>query len=96
MCSNSVFCLLSLCDNLKTCHPDYLIVLIGEENGGYPIVTVASKAANDKGLLAGNIVKQVAQVLGGSGGGRPDMASGAGRDGSKMDEAINLVKGLTK
>ena len=88
--------LLSLCDNLKSCHPDYLIVLIGEENGGFPVVTLASKAANDKGLLAGNIVRQVAQVLGGSGGGRPDMASGAGRDGSKMDEAINLAKGLVK
>ena len=88
--------LLSLCDNLKSCHPDYLIVLIGEENGGFPVVTLASKAANDKGLLAGNIVRQVAQVLGGSGGGRPDMASGAGRDGGKMDEAINLAKGLVK
>ena len=88
--------LLSLCDNLKTVHPNYLIVLIGEENGGYPIVTVSSKAAIDKGLLAGNVVRQVAQVLGGSGGGRPDMASGAGRDASKMDEAINLVKGLLK
>ena len=88
--------LLSLCDNLKSCHPNYLIVLIGEENGGFPVVTLASKAANDKGLLAGNIVRQVAQVLGGSGGGRPDMASGAGRDGSKMDEAINLAKGLVK
>ena len=88
--------LLSLGDNLKTVHPNYLIVLIGEENGGLPIITLASKAAIDKGLMAGNVVRQVANVLGGSGGGRPDMASGAGKDASKVDAAINLVKGLVK
>ena len=88
--------LLSLCDNLKTSYPDYLIVLVGEENGGYPIVVSASKEANNKGLLAGNIVKQVAMTLGGSGGGRPDMASGACRNIDKIDEALNLVKGMIK
>lgn len=88
--------LLSLSDNLKTQYPDYLIVLIGEENGNLPIVVSASKAAQEKGLLAGNVIRQVAQCLGGSGGGRPDMASGAGKDASKVDAAIELVKGLVK
>ena len=46
--------------------------------------------------MAGNVVRQVANVLDGSGGGRPDMASGAGKDASKVDAAINLVKGLIK
>ena len=88
--------LLSLADNLKTLYNDYLIVLIGEENGGLPIVVCSSKAAIDKGLLAGNVVKQVAACLAGSGGGRPDMASGAGKDASKVGAAIELVKGLVK
>ena len=88
--------LASLADNLKTVYNDYLIVLIGEENGGYPIAVVSSKPAIDKGLKAGDIVRQAAQVLGGGGGGRPDMAFGAGRDGSKVEDAINLVKGLVK
>ena len=88
--------LLSLVDNLKTVHPDYLIVLIGEDNGNLPIVVASSKAAIDKGLLAGNVIRQVAQVLGGSGGGRPDMASGAGKDPSKVGAAIELAKGLVK
>ena len=88
--------LLSLIDNLKTIYPDYLIVLIGEENGGLPIVIASSKPAIDKGLLAGNVMKQVAPLLGGSGGGRPDMASGAGKDSSKVSEVKNLVKGLIK
>ena len=88
--------LLSLADNLKSSYSDYLIVLIGEENGGLPIVVVSSKAAIDKGLLAGKVVKEVATILGGSGGGRPDMASGAGKDDSKVDEAIKHAKGLIK
>ena len=88
--------LLSLIDNLKQEHNDYLIVLIGEENGNLPIVVAASKSANEKGLLAGNIVRTVAQALKGSGGGRPDMASGAGKDASQVEQAIQLVKGLIK
>ena len=88
--------LLSLIDNLKTIHDNYLIALIGDDNGNLPVVVAASKKANEKGLQAGLIVKQIAQTLGGSGGGRPDMASGAGKDAKKVDEAIALVKGLIK
>lgn len=88
--------LLSLIDNLKTIHDNYLIALIGDDNGNLPVVVAASKKANEKGLQAGLIVKQIAQTLGGSGGGRPDMASGAGKDAKKVDEALALVKGLIK
>ncbi len=88
--------LLSLLDNLKGEYNDYVIVLIGEENGNLPVVVSASKSANDKGLLAGNIVRGVAQILKGSGGGRPDMASGAGKDISQMELALSYVKGLIK
>lgn len=88
--------LLSLIDNLKTIHENYLIVLIGDDNGNLPVVVAASKTANEKGLQAGAIVKQVATILGGSGGGRPDMASGAGKDPSKIDEALATVRGLLK
>ena len=72
------------------------VFFYSEENGNLPIVVSASKAAQEKGLLAGNVIRQVAQCLGGSGGGRPDMASGAGKDASKVDAAIELVKGLVK
>ena len=40
---------------------------------------------------AGLIVKKVAGVLGGSGGGRPDIASGAGKDASKVNEALGAI-----
>ena len=47
-----------------------------------------------KGYNAGEIVKQVAQVTGGGGGGKPDMAQAGGKQKDKLDEALKLVKGL--
>ncbi len=83
--------LLKIVDSLKANKDNYLIALIGEENGGYPVVVAASKAANDKGYLAGKLVKEIATLLGGSGGGRPDLALGAGKDIAKIEEAKNII-----
>lgn len=47
-----------------------------------------------KGYNAGNIVKQVAQVTGGGGGGKPNMAQAGGKDKNKIDEALRLVRSL--
>jgi alanyl-tRNA synthetase len=47
-----------------------------------------------RGLNAGDIVKKVAQATGGSGGGRPEMAQGGGKDKDKLDEALKLVPKL--
>ncbi len=49
-----------------------------------------------KGYHAGEIVKKVAQVTGGGGGGKPGMAQAGGKDISKMEEALGLVKTLIK
>jgi alanyl-tRNA synthetase len=47
-----------------------------------------------KGYDAGKIVKQVAAVTGGSGGGRPNLAQAGGKDQKKLDQALKLVKSL--
>jgi len=47
-----------------------------------------------RGLHAGEIVKQVAQVTGGSGGGSATMGQGGGKDVDKLDNALSLVRGL--
>jgi len=47
-----------------------------------------------KGYNAGDIVKQVAKVAGGGGGGKPTFAQAGGKDKNKLDEALRLVKSL--
>ena len=47
-----------------------------------------------KGYDAGKIVKQVAKVTGGGGGGKATLAQAGGKDKAKLDEALRLVKSL--
>ncbi|MCR5184525.1 MAG: alanine--tRNA ligase [Bacilli bacterium] len=88
--------LLSIIDNLKQGKDNYIIALLGDENGSVPIVVACSKKANEKGYKAGALVKAMAQVLLGGGGGRDELASGSGRDTSKVEAAIQLVKEMVK
>jgi alanyl-tRNA synthetase len=48
----------------------------------------------ERGLKAGSLVKQVASVVGGGGGGRPTLAQAGGRDAARLDEALSLVPEL--
>jgi alanyl-tRNA synthetase len=48
----------------------------------------------ERGLRAGSLVKQVARVVGGGGGGRPTLAQAGGRDVARLDEALSLVPEL--
>ena len=81
-------------DQLKTVYDDDVIVLIGGKDGNLPIVSHVSSLAQKEGIRAGDLVKAVSGILGGSGGGRPEMASGGGKDVSKIDEALAKVKEL--
>jgi alanyl-tRNA synthetase len=47
-----------------------------------------------RGYNAGNIIKQVSKVAGGGGGGKADFAQGSGKDKTKLEEALRLVKDL--
>ena len=78
----------NLLDSIKSKYPDHLFIFIGEVN--LPVVVSVSGKAKDK-YNAGMLVKKVAGVLGGSGGGRPDVASGAGKDKSKVQEALGVI-----
>jgi alanyl-tRNA synthetase len=53
---------------------------------------MATKEAIEKGAHAGNIIREVAKVTGGGGGGKPDSAQAGGKDASKIDEALSIVK----
>lgn len=52
---------------------------------------MASKDAVSKGIHCGKIIKEVASIAGGGGGGRPDMAQAGGKLPDKLNEAIEKV-----
>ena len=81
-------------DSVKDKTKDYAIIGIGKCSGQVPIVVAFSDLAVKKGLHAGEILKNVAEVLGGKGGGRDNFAQGQGKDSAKIEEAIKLAKTL--
>lgn len=68
---------------------DGVVVLASESGAKVTWAVKASKSAVEKGAHAGNIVKALAQMTGGGGGGRPDFAQAGGKDASKIDEALS-------
>jgi alanyl-tRNA synthetase len=59
-------------------------------NGKVGLVAAVSPDLQ-KRLHAGKIIKEVAQIVGGSGGGRPDFAQAGGKDAEKIDQALQGV-----
>ena len=57
---------------------------------------MAAKNAVAKGVHSGKIIKEISAIAGGSGGGKPDMAQGGGKDASKIDEALAAVADVLK
>ena len=69
------------------------VVALVAEVGGKPIAIVAtSPSARDAGADAGALAKAMARVLGGGGGGKPDLAQGGGSDLSAIPTALDTVR----
>ncbi|WP_322612230.1 alanine--tRNA ligase [Dermacoccus abyssi] len=69
------------------------VVAVGGVSKGRPVVVVATNApAREWRVKAGDLVKVAAGVLGGGGGGKPDLAQGGGQDASKLGEALAEVE----
>ena len=65
-----------VCDILRARQENILAVLVGQSTSN-SIAVAAGKVAVEAGLVAGNIVKELCQKLGGSGGGKKEMAMGS-------------------
>ncbi|MEE3392187.1 MAG: alanine--tRNA ligase [Lachnospiraceae bacterium] len=76
------------CDRLG----DSFVILMSAKGGKVSIVAKATDAALKKGAHAGDLIKETAGIVGGGGGGRPNMAQAGGKDASKIDEAIEKAK----
>ncbi|MGE5407301.1 MAG: DHHA1 domain-containing protein, partial [Syntrophothermus sp.] len=69
-----------------------VVVLGAAHEGKAGLVVLASKDVVARGFSAGEIVREVAPVIGGGGGGRDDMAQAGGRDPDRLDEAIEAAR----
>jgi alanyl-tRNA synthetase len=84
----------STADELKSKLPDAVLVLGAAMDDKVNFVVAVPQDLVKKGFHAGKIVKEVAAVCGGGGGGRPDMAQAGGKDASKLGEALAKAEEL--
>jgi len=80
-----------LADKLRDKLGDGVVVLGSSVHDKVQFIAMASKSAIDKGIHCGKIIKEVAKIAGGGGGGRPNMAEAGGKLPEKLDEAIENV-----
>ena len=71
-----------------------VIVLANQKDGKINFISLANKEAVQMGVHAGNIMKEVTKITGGSGGGKPDSARGGGKIPEKIDDALAVVDEL--
>lgn len=85
-----------LCDNARDKAPASVTAVIGEAEGKTTLAVAVGKEAQARGLAAGKLVKEIAAVAGGNGGGKPDFAMAGIKDTSRIDDALNAVPGIVK
>jgi len=86
----------SMGDDLKNKGDNVVAVIAGTNGEKANFVAVCGKDAIAKGIKAGDIVRDVAKIAGGGGGGRPDSAMAGAKDISKIDDAVNAVLDIVK
>jgi alanyl-tRNA synthetase len=79
-------------DTLRDRLPSGIILLGSAVDGKVSLVAAVSKDLM-KRFPAGRLVQEIARMVGGGGGGRPDLAQAGGKDASKLDEALGAVAG---
>ena len=71
-------------------------VLVGKSEDKITMAVTVTKQAQEKGLKAGALVKEIAAIAGGKGGGKPDFAMAGLKDETKIDEALAAVGAIVK
>ena len=85
-----------MCEYIYESVDDAVAVLASTKGGKLVFSCVCTKRAIEKGLKAGNIVREVAKIAGGNGGGKPHIAMAGGKDLTKADEALYALKGIVE
>ncbi len=79
-------------DQLKEKLQEGVIVLASEQDGKVNLIAMATEDAMKKGAHAGNLIKGIAALVGGGGGGRPNMAQAGGKNPAGIPEAIHKAE----
>ena len=82
----------NLGDQLKEKMGDGVIVLASAADNKVNLITMATDGAITKGAHAGNMIKSIAKLVGGGGGGRPNMAQAGGKNPAGIDAALAEAK----
>ena len=85
-----------LADDLRNKLGSGVVILGAVINQKPMLIAAATPDAVQKGVHAGNIVKALAPIIGGGGGGRPNMAQAGGRDSSKLQAALDAAPGVVQ
>jgi len=73
------------------------VVVLGTVRNQRPLVIAAvTRDLAERGLHAGHLVREVAKVMGGGGGGRPTLAQAGGKDANKLDAALGTVPNIVR
>ncbi|MCI8591820.1 MAG: alanine--tRNA ligase [Lachnospiraceae bacterium] len=83
-------------DQLREKLGEGVVVLASVNGGKVNLMAMATDGAMKRGAHAGNLIKAVAKIVGGGGGGRPNMAQAGGKIPEKVDEAIQAVAGVVE
>ncbi len=79
-------------DSLKEKMDNAVVVLASRANGKVNLMVTATDAALKQGAHAGNIIKEAAKLVGGGGGGRPNMAQAGGKNPEGIEMALAKAK----
>ncbi|MBP9996307.1 MAG: alanine--tRNA ligase [Lachnospiraceae bacterium] len=79
-------------DSLKEKLGEGVIVLASEADGKVNLIAMATDEAQKKGAHAGNLIKGIASLIGGGGGGRPNMAQAGGKNPAGIEDCLSQAK----
>lgn len=82
----------NLGDQLKDKMGGGVVVLVSTTGDKANVIVMADDDAISKGAHAGNMIKEIAKLVGGGGGGRPNMAQAGGKNPAGVDEAVAKAK----
>ena len=81
-------------DDLKNKLGEGVVVLASAKDGKVSLMAMATDGAMKAGAHAGNLIKGIAAIVGGGGGGRPNMAQAGGKNPEKIGEAVAAAAGI--